>query len=178
MPWLVLAALTAAALFTVRSAAAPSGQPRPTFPLKGSWTVRSPYGWRLHPCAANPKCGDAILPAGTRKFHDGIDVAAPTGTPVYAPLAGVVSHVDLDGVGRGETNGNAIFLTVAGGYRWCFLHLSAFAVPKGATVAQGTLLGLVGATGRATGPHLHLQVYDPAGKTVDPLDFFRQNTLT
>lgn len=125
-------------------------------------TIRSRFGWRTDPVN------------GGRENHPGIDLPAPIGTPVYAPLAGIVARIDQDGVGRGQTNGNAVFLG-AGAYRWCFLHLSSVVVRSNEAVQRGQLLGHVGSTGKSTGPHLHFQVY--SGKElVDPESLYAADT--
>ena len=134
-------------------------------PLPGHPKTGSAYGWRTDPIT------------GQRAFHRGLDIPVPVGTPVYAPLGATVERVDRDGVGKGAVNGNAVILRIDR-YRWAFLHLSSVAVRPGATVQKGQLLGRTGQTGRATGPHLHIQVYDPAGKLVDPLTVYPANTFT
>ena len=105
-----------------------------------------------------------------------MDIPVPVGTPVYAPFAGVVTRIDRDGVGRGVTNGNAVFIR-SNNYLWAFLHLSAVELLVGAKVQRGQLIGRTGATGRATGPHLHIQVYDPSGRLVDPMTVYPLDTF-
>ncbi|HEU0152349.1 MAG TPA: M23 family metallopeptidase [Arenimonas sp.] len=83
--------------------------------------------------------------------HSGMDIAAPTGTPVLAPAAGVVTLVAPDFYLTGGT----LLLDHGHGISSNFLHLSRIDVKVGDRVEQGQLLGAVGATGRATGPHLH-----------------------
>ena len=89
----------------------------------------------------------------TRKVqpHRGIDYAAPAGTPVWAPADGVVSSVSRD-----RRNGKKIVLRHAGGYTTYYLHLSRFAagIRRGKKVRQKDVIGYVGSTGLATGPHL------------------------
>src|SRR5690606_24307702 len=86
-----------------------------------------------------------------RQPHSGADGAAPTGAPVVAPASGVVTLVHPDMFFSGGT------LTLDHGYgvSSTFIHLSEILVQEGAEVKQGDLIARVGATGRATGPHLH-----------------------
>ena len=89
---------------------------------------------------------------GTPKSpHSGMDIAAPKGTPVHAPADGVVSFVAPDLYLTGGT----VLLDHGHGISSNFLHLSRIDVQPGDTVKQGEVIGAVGATGRATGPHLH-----------------------
>ena len=88
----------------------------------------------------------------TARAHRGVDYAAPTGAPVVAAASGVVTAASYD-----AANGRMVRVRHASGYESFYLHLSAFApgVRAGARVEQGQTVGLVGATGLATGPHLH-----------------------
>jgi murein DD-endopeptidase MepM/ murein hydrolase activator NlpD len=101
----------------------------------------------------------------TRHFHTGIDLAAPEGTAVYSATDGTV-HTGSDPMGAGDF----ISVVVDSHIRVLYCHLSAFRVGSGQQVAPGQLIGLVGATGLATGPHVHLQV-DVDGVPVDPALF-------
>ncbi|MBB6064722.1 biotin carboxyl carrier protein [Pseudoxanthomonas broegbernensis] len=83
--------------------------------------------------------------------HSGMDIAAPTGTPVKAPAAGIVTFAAPDLYLTGGT----LLLDHGFGVSSNFLHLSRIDVKAGNRVAQGQVIGAVGATGRATGPHLH-----------------------
>lgn len=83
--------------------------------------------------------------------HSGMDIAAPKGTPVLAPAAGIVTFADPDLYLTGGT----VVLDHGRGVSSNFLHLSRIDVRVGDRVAQGETIGAVGATGRATGPHLH-----------------------
>jgi murein DD-endopeptidase MepM/ murein hydrolase activator NlpD len=97
-----------------------------------------------------------------RHIHTGVDLAAPPGTEVHSATAGVAS-TGFDSSGAGN------YAAVAAGphVRILYCHLSAFRVRPGEPVLPGQVIGLVGATGLATGPHVHFQV-DIDGTAVDP----------
>jgi murein DD-endopeptidase MepM/ murein hydrolase activator NlpD len=97
-----------------------------------------------------------------RNPHSGLDIAAPTGTPVLAPSSGQVILVD-----DLYYNGKTVFLDHGQGLITMYCHLSEQAVVQGAMVEQRQIIGLVGATGRVTGPHLHWSV-SLNGYRVDP----------
>jgi len=87
--------------------------------------------------------------------HRGLDIAAPQGTPVLAPAAGVVALADASFLLHGQT----VILDHGQGTASLYLHLSQIEVTPGEAVEQGQVIGRVGATGIATGPHLHYAVY-------------------
>ncbi|RPH93645.1 MAG: M23 family metallopeptidase [Lysobacterales bacterium] len=91
-----------------------------------------------------------ILNGEPRRPHYGLDIAAPTGSPVFAPADGVVTLVHPDMYFSGGT----IVLDHGQGLSSTFLHLSRTLVEAGAAVSKGDLIGEIGATGRASGPHL------------------------
>ncbi|MFN4038647.1 MAG: M23 family metallopeptidase [Erythrobacter sp.] len=121
-------------------------------PLVGS-VLTSSYGMRTHPVLG-----------GTRK-HSGIDLAAPTGTPVYATADGVVSRADWY-----STYGLYISLEHGASLQTRYAHLSRLAVAAGDVVKKGDLIGYVGSTGRSTGPHLHYEVRVD-GVAVNPIPY-------
>ena len=96
--------------------------------------------------------------------HFGLDIAAPTGTPVRAPAAGLVRLADADLFYSGGT----IILDHGHGLSSSFLHLSTVDVSVGQHIAQGDRIGAVGATGRVTGPHLDWRINLGNGKRLDP----------
>ncbi|HET9780622.1 MAG TPA: M23 family metallopeptidase [Candidatus Dormibacteraeota bacterium] len=101
----------------------------------------------------------------SRHFHTGIDLAAPEGNDVYSATDGTVT-TGYEPLGAG----NFVAVRVDSHVRIVYCHLSAFRVTAGQTVSAGQLIGLVGSTGLATGPHVHLQV-DVDGFPVDPATF-------
>jgi len=114
--------------------------------------ISSSFGMRRHP----------IL--GYTRMHRGVDFAAPAGTPVRAAGDGVVQVA-----GNGGSYGNYIRIQHTPKYSTAYAHLTSFArgVSKGARVRQGEVIAYVGATGRATGPHLHYEVL-VGGQQVNP----------
>ena len=100
---------------------------------------------------------------GETDFHPGLDISADTGTPVYATASGTVELASSSG-----DYGNLVVLNHGFGLVTRYGHLSRFAVQAGQRVARGDVIGYVGATGRATGPHLHYEVL-ANGKLLNPL---------
>ena len=103
---------------------------------------------------------------GKVKAHTAVDYAAPTGTPVHSIGDGTVTLCGWDGTG----GGNRVRIRHMNGYETCYMHLSKFAsgIKAGTRVAQGQVIGYVGATGHATGPHLDFRVWKD-GTPIDPL---------
>jgi murein DD-endopeptidase MepM/ murein hydrolase activator NlpD len=105
-----------------------------------------------------------------RKFHAGLDLAAPTGTPIVAPADGVVhfsGRVPRKQSPRVANYGNFIVLDHGNGTRTVFAHCDRLNVAAGEEVRRGDVIGWVGNTGRSTGPHLHYEVV-VNGRPVDP----------
>ncbi len=105
----------------------------------------------------------------TWRAHLGVDYAAPTGTPVRAIGLGVVESAGTMG-----GYGNAVVVKHANGHSTVYAHLSQMSVRRGQSVTQGQAIGKVGATGWATGPHLHFE-FRVNGKHQDPLMMARQS---
>lgn len=121
-------------------------------PLEGA-VLTSGFGIRNHP----------VL--GGRRHHHGIDLAAPTGTPVFATGNGVVGRAEL-------YSSYGLFISIEHGasMETRYAHLSRLAVAAGDSVKKGDLIGYVGSTGRSTGPHLHYEVR-VEGLAVDPIPY-------
>lgn len=105
----------------------------------------------------------------TWRAHLGVDYAAPTGTPVRSIGDGVVEFA-----GRQNGFGNVIFVKHGNNHTTVYAHLSRIAVKRGQSVSQGQNIGAVGATGWATGPHLHFE-FRVNGAQRDPLAMARQS---
>jgi len=117
-------------------------------PVKGR--ISSPYGYRRHPIYK------------VRKLHTGIDIAAPSGTPMRCAGDGTVVHS-----ARWGGYGNCIIVDHGGGLATLYGHCSRLAVTKGQSVTQGQVIGYVGSTGLSTGPHVHFEVRKD-GRPVNP----------
>ncbi len=103
---------------------------------------------------------------GLRRFHNGIDVANSPGTPIRAAASGRVVHIESQ-IGN---YGKFVIVRHADGFQTLYGHLSSFSVRTGDYVSRGEVLGLMGNTGRSTGPHLHFSVIHN-GTFVDPLRY-------
>ncbi|MBA4050465.1 MAG: M23 family peptidase [Erythrobacter sp.] len=121
-------------------------------PLEGA-ALTSSFGMRTHP----------VL--GGRRQHHGIDLAAPSGTPVYATADGIVSRADW-------YSSYGLYISVEHGaaMQTRYAHLSRLAVAAGDSIKKGDLIGYVGSTGRSTGPHLHYEVR-VEGLAVNPIPY-------
>jgi len=121
--------------------------------------ARSPYGPRVHPIT------------GKRKFHHGVDVALPVGTPLTAPADGVVVKK-----GNGPSGGITLILKHEDNRHTVYYHLQKPShLAKGTRVERGELIAYSGNTGASTGPHLHFEVRKSArwGDTVDPMPYLQ-----
>jgi murein DD-endopeptidase MepM/ murein hydrolase activator NlpD len=122
-------------------------------PVQGGGRLASRFGYRVHPIFKS------------RRLHTGVDLAAKTGTPIYAAGDGVIAKAQwVSGYGR------YISIKHVNGFETAYAHQTRFAegMKPGVRVKQGQLIGYVGSTGNSTGPHLHFEI-KVNGRFVDPL---------
>ena len=122
-------------------------------PVSG-YTISSPFGNRKSPTA------------GASSNHKGVDMACPSGTPIYATRAGTVTVASYQAGGAGYY----VSINHGDGFASIYMHMTRYVVSKGQSVAQGELIGYVGSTGIATGPHLHFGV-SYGGTYVNPMAY-------
>ncbi|WP_339743262.1 M23/M56 family metallopeptidase [uncultured Maricaulis sp.] len=108
-------------------------------------------------------------PVGSPPFHGGIDIAAPVGTALTAAGAGRVTHAAM-GYNGSDRWGNTVEIDHGNGWSTLYAHLDEIDVQRGGTVSAGQIIGTVGSTGVATGPHVHVEVHHD-GQRVDPADY-------
>lgn len=123
-----------------------------TWPVPGHSRISSPFGYRIHP----------VL--GTQRFHSGIDIPAPVGTPIVAAKPGIVITASYMG-----SYGNVVMID-HGDIVTVYGHNSVLKVSVGQQVSAGQVISLAGSTGRSTGPHCHFEVR-VGGRPVNPLGF-------
>ena len=122
-------------------------------PVSG-YTISSPFGNRKSPTA------------GASSNHKGVDMACPSGTPIYATRAGTVTVASYQAGGAGYY----VSINHGDGFASIYMHMTRYVVSKGQSVAQGELIGYVGSTGISTGPHLHFGV-SYGGTYVNPMAY-------
>ena len=115
--------------------------------------LTSDFGMRTHP----------VL--GGRSNHKGVDLSAPTGTPIYATADGFVSKAEWY-----SSYGNYVSIEHGAELQTRYAHMSRIAVAPGSRVKKGEIIGYVGSTGRSTGPHLHYEVRI-GGEAVNPIPY-------
>lgn len=130
-----------------------SGNGMFTHPCPGYSRVSSEFGWREAPIA------------GAGNNHKGMDLAAPTGTPIYAAAAGTVTTARYS-----NSAGNWVVINHGNGLQTYYMHASALYVSEGQSVSKGQNIAAVGSTGQSTGPHLHFQVMQN-GTPVNPRNY-------
>ncbi|WP_094676819.1 M23 family metallopeptidase [Hydrocoleum sp. CS-953] len=118
-----------------------------SWPARGALT--SGYGWRWG------------------RMHRGIDIAAPTGTPIVAAAPGIVTYADWNSGGYGYL----VEIQHPNGSLTVYAHNSQILVREGQKVAQGELIAKMGSTGRSTGPHLHFEIHPKGNGAVNPMAY-------
>lgn len=114
--------------------------------------ITSKFGYRTDPKTGKPN-----------NFHNGIDLAIPSGTAIKNPMNGTVEAVNSGGAG-----GIELIVKHSNGYKTGYAHLTKTMVKKGDKIQQGQVIALSGNTGKSTGPHLHFTLTDPSGAKIDP----------
>lgn len=115
------------------------------------------FGMRVHPVTRR------------RAMHEGVDMSGAVGTPIYATANGMVKEAN-----RRSGYGIQILLDHSFGYKTRYAHLSKLMVEAGQSVKRGDVIGLMGNTGRSTGPHLHYEVI-LQGKPVNPMAYLSRD---
>ena len=123
------------------------------YPLPSRVAITDAYGYRTHPLT------------GVYKWHNGVDLAAGAGTPIYATKGGTVTASYYD-----EAYGNMVTVNHGDGYSSLYGHMDYSTVSAGDYVSQGEIIGYVGSTGWSTGPHLHFTIYYN-GADVNPMNY-------
>jgi len=122
-------------------------------PLR-SYTITSPFGMRIHPIS------------GKEKFHEGVDMSAPQGTPIYAAKSGKVTRTAFQAGGAGYY----VSINHGDGFSSIYMHMTHYIVSPGQYVNAGQVIGYVGSTGGSTGPHLHFGIAYK-GTYVNPMQY-------
>ena len=118
------------------------------------YTLTSPFGYRTHPIS------------GKWKMHNGVDMAAAQGTPIYAAKSGKVTTASYQAGGAGYY----VSINHGDGFSSIYMHMTHFIVSPGQYVTAGQVIGYVGSTGGSTGPHLHFGIsYN--GSYVNPMNY-------
>ncbi len=122
--------------------------------MEEDWTtlISSPFGSRYHPIHKE------------YRMHNGVDIAVPTGTKVYAAVSGEVTAARYS-----DSAGYMVSITDENGYTVTYMHLSSYSVAVGQKISAGQMVALSGNTGNSTGPHLHLAVQDSEGNYLNPV---------
>lgn len=125
-----------------------------TAPVK-NYKISSGFGQRKAPTE------------GASKDHNGVDLAVPLNSAVFAPMDGVVENVYFN-----DKGGKQVIIKHADGSKSGFAHLNDYSVSIGDEVTKGQQIALSGNTGKSTGPHLHFTFRNPFGDFINPVDFF------
>lgn len=136
-----------------------------SIPIEREVRISSGFGMRMHPIY------------GESKFHKGIDMAAPMGTKIHSAAPGKITFA-----GWKEGYGNTVEITHGNGFMTRYGHMSSIDVELGQSVRTDDVVGRVGQTGAATGPHLHYEVwyngniFDPRNFMIAGKDIYRRNS--
>lgn len=122
-------------------------------PVSG-YTITSPFGYRKAPTA------------GASTYHQGIDMACDSGTPIYATRSGTITKASYQAGGAGYY----VSINHGDGFGSIYMHMTRYVVSAGQSVSQGQLIGYVGSTGISTGPHLHFGI-SYGGTYVNPMAY-------
>jgi len=130
--------------------------------------------------------GQRINPVtGEEQWHNGIDLPAPSGTPVFSPINGIV-HVKHNFTGNSVDDPSGNYLIIRNTdkefpeiHEVAFCHLLSFGdgISKDISVSKGQIIGYIGSTGRSTGPHLHFIVRTGPNEDVNPLDYLLKKNI-
>ncbi|MFC5922069.1 peptidoglycan DD-metalloendopeptidase family protein [Micromonospora vulcania] len=154
------------------SPTAASASPTPTTTATAKPKPKPKKTTKPTPAWVDPMPGAPVTSCYGQRWgtlHAGIDLALPSGTPIHAAAAGTV-------VQAGDANdgyGNSVFVDHGNGYLTHYAHQSRIAVTVGQKVKAGQVIGYEGATGDATGPHLHFEVHQGMWNQIDPAPFMR-----
>ena len=139
---------------------APAPTEAPTQPKEESWIVPIRYSAFTSAFGLRP-----APTAGASTYHQGVDLAAPTGTPIYASRSGTVSAATYS-----YDCGYYVQINHGDGYRSIYMHMTHYVVSAGQHVSQGQVIGYCGSTGISTGPHLHFGI-SKNGVYVNPANY-------
>lgn len=123
--------------------------------------------------------GEVLAPFNQSRvgyFHQGIDVRAPEGTPIFASADGIVTKAAPDSKGVTNGGGHMIFIDYGQGAQARYMHLSAYGVKVGDRVKAGDIIGFTGNTGDSSTPHLHFEYYI-GGQAIDPAFIFEASGM-
>ncbi|MBG6100592.1 M23 family metallopeptidase [Micromonospora vinacea] len=154
------------------SPSAVSASPTPTRTAAAKPKPKPKKTTKPTPAWVDPMPGAAVTSCYGQRWgtlHAGIDLALPSGTPIHAAAAGTVTQAG----DASDGYGNSVFIDHGNGYLTHYAHQSRIAVTVGQKVKAGQVIGYEGATGDATGPHLHFEVHQGMWNQIDPAPFMR-----
>ena len=147
-------------------AAANGGNAEALIKANGGKINTKNYAWPTTTSSISDGYGWRICPFHGKEFHDGLDITASTGCPIYAIGDAMVTRASWYG-----GYGNCVVITCGNGVSALYGHLSKISCRAGQFVTRGTVLGYTGSTGNSTGPHLHFTVFKN-GTTINPYSIY------